>query len=499
LTLQIRLARKTGGYFWLQSELNYRPAEAGQPARIVGSMRDITEKQEAQSQIHRLAFYDQLTGLPNRRLFQEQAEKKLLEARKTGYFSALLFIDLDRFKAINDAQGHFAGDQVLIAVGASLAAAVRQIDIVARLGGDEFVVLLSSLGARGEHAVQHARMLANKVAAALDQDIMIDNVSLRITASIGAYVFAGEDSVLEQILRLADTAMYSAKAITKSRTGALDRSNISFFELAMQERVTRFHTMQDELKAALAERRFELWLQPQVDGDQVISGAEALLRLRRRDGSLLPPDAFIGVAEETGLIVAIGQWVRAEACRLLTAFPPARLPRLSVNVSAIEFRQPRMVETFLSRVEMIGIDPARLTLEITESLLIERLDETISHLERLSAAGMSISIDDFGTGYSSLAYLQRLPIKEIKIDKRFLREMLTDKRSADLTQTLIMLAKNFNFNVVAEGVETKVQASFLRAQGCKFMQGNLFGPPRPAAEFNLQRPLTTAPLSEQTR
>jgi diguanylate cyclase (GGDEF)-like protein/PAS domain S-box-containing protein len=493
---QFRLARQEGGYFWLQSEINFRPAEGDQPARIVGCLNDITEKQEAQSQIHRLAFYDQLTGLPNRRLFQEQAEERLLEARKAGYFSALLFIDLDRFKAINDAQGHFAGDQVLVAVGRSLSTAVRQNDIVARLGGDEFVVLLSRLGASGEQAVEHARMLANIVAGAIDQEIVIDDLKLRITASIGVYVFSGEDSMLEHILRLADTAMYSAKAITKSRAGALDRSNISFFELAMQERVTRFHTIQDELKSALAERRFELWLQPQVDGDQAISGAEALLRLRRRDGSLLQPDAFIGVAEETGLIVAIGQWVRAEACRLLAAFSPARLPRLSVNVSAIEFRQPRMVETFLSRVDMIGIDPARLTLEITESLLIDRLDETIFQLECLSAAGMTISIDDFGTGYSSLAYLQRLPIHEIKIDKRFLREMLTDKRSADLTQTLIMLARNFNFDVVAEGVETEVQAAFLRTHGCRFMQGNLFGVPRPAEEFNIGRPTRSEPLLE---
>jgi diguanylate cyclase (GGDEF)-like protein/PAS domain S-box-containing protein len=496
MVLQIRLARKEGGYFWLQSELNFRPAEGDQPARIVGSMNDITEKQEAQSQIHRLAFYDQLTGLPNRRLFQEQAEERLLEARKAGYFSALLFIDLDRFKAINDAKGHFAGDQVLVAVGASLTAAVRQNDIVARLGGDEFVVLLSGLGTRSKQAVEYARVLANKVAGAIDQEVVIDDVSMRITASIGAYVFSGEDSVLEQILRLADTAMYSAKAITKSRAGALDHSYISFFEVAMQERVTRFHKIQDELKAALAEQRFELWLQPQVDGNLTISGAEALLRLRRRDGSYLPPDEFIGVAEETGLIVVIGQWVRAEACRLLATFSKARLPRLSVNVSAIEFQQPRMVETFLARIDMIGIDPSRLILEITESLLIDRFDETIFQLQRLSAAGMTISIDDFGTGYSGLGYLQRLPIHEIKIDKRFLREMLTDKRSADLIQTFIMLAKNFNFDVVAEGVETQVQAKFLRAHGCRFMQGNLFGLPRPAAEFNLVPPANTEPLLE---
>ncbi len=492
--MHLRLARKEGGYFWLQSEINYRPAEADQPARIVGCLNDISEKQEAQSQIHRLAFYDQLTGLPNRRLFQEQAEARLREARKSGYFSALLFIDLDRFKAINDAQGHFAGDQVLVAVGKFLSAAVRENDIVARLGGDEFVVLLSGLGASRNQAVEHARMLANKVAAAIDQEVAIDEISMRVTASIGVYVFSGEDSALEQILRLADTAMYSAKAITKSRAGALDHSYISFFEVAMQERVTQFHTIQNELKAALAEQRFELWLQPQVDGNLKISGAEALLRLRRRDGSLLQPDEFIGVAEETGLIVPIGQWVRAEACRLLTTFSKARLPRLSVNVSAIEFRQPRMVETFLARVEMIGIDPSRLILEITESLLIDRLDDTIFQLQQLSAAGMTISIDDFGTGYSSLAYLQRLPIHEIKIDKRFLREMLTDKRSADLTQTLIMLAKNFNFDVVAEGVETQVQASFLRAHGCRFMQGNLFGEPRPADEFNL--PLTEPLLQD---
>ncbi len=476
---QFRLADKSGGYRWVRAELAYRPANGEAAPQIIGSWFDITEKQEAQSEIHRLAFYDQLTGLANRQLLQDQIEKTVLSARRHDFHSALLFIDLDRFKAINDAYGHATGDEVLVTVAKRLRLGLRASDTVARLGGDEFVVLLPKLGLDNPEATTRARALAEKIIAAIDRPITQGELTLRVTASVGIYVFSGQDHNMEKILRCADMAMYTAKSTTKKQAWSWGHSNISVFESAMQDMVAQYHAVQNEVKRALAEDRLELWLQPQVDGNGATIGAEGLIRLRRTDGVLIQPNNFITAAEETGLIVPIGQWVRAQACRLLAEFPPTQLPRLSVNVSAAEFHQPHIVADIGDLLRRSETNPSRLVLEITENLLIDRLDETIEKLEKLAAMGVGISIDDFGTGYSSLAYLQRLPITEIKIDKRFIHDMLIDRRSADLTQSLIMLGQNFGFSVVAEGVETQAQANFLRHHGCQYMQGYLFGAPTP--------------------
>ena len=476
---QFRLADKSGGYRWIRAELAYRPANGEAAPRIIGSWFDITEKQEAQNEIHRLAFYDQLTGLANRQLLQDQIEKTVLSAHRHGSHNALLFIDLDRFKAINDAHGHATGDEVLVAVAKRLRRGLRASDTVARLGGDEFVVLLPKLALDSHEATTRARTLAEKIIASIDRPITQGELTLRVTASVGIYVFSGQDHNMEKILRCADMAMYTAKSITKKQAWSWGHSNISVFESAMQDMVAQYHAIQSEVKRALAEDRLELWLQPQVDAKGATIGAEGLIRLHRTDGVLIQPNDFITAAEETGLIVPIGQWVRTQACRLLAKFPPAQLPRLSVNVSAVEFHQPHIVEDIGDLLRRSETDPSRLVLEITENLLIDRLDETIEKLEKLAAIGVGISIDDFGTGYSSLAYLQRLPITEIKIDKRFIHDMLIDRRSADLTQSLIMLGQNFGFSVVAEGVETQAQANFLRHHGCQYMQGYHFGAPTP--------------------
>jgi diguanylate cyclase (GGDEF)-like protein/PAS domain S-box-containing protein len=480
---QYRLADRAGGYRWIRSEMEYQPAQGAEPARIIGAWFDISEKQAAQNEIHRLAFYDQLTGLANRQMLKQQIENAARRTASGSDYAALLFIDLDGFKAINDAHGHAIGDQVLIAVARRLRRALRERDTVARLGGDEFVVLLPRLGNSSAQAAEQAGILARRIAAALERQITADDLVLHVTASIGIHSFNAKTMDMEQILRSADTAMYAAKAITKRRGWSLGHSNISLFEPVMQDRVTQYHAVQNELREALAQERFELWLQPQMDIAETITGAEALIRLHRPDGSLMQPDAFVQIAEESGLIVPIGQWVRAQACRLLARYSSAELPRLSVNISAIEFGQPRIVEQIIALLEKTHTDPRRLTLEITESLLIDGLDETIVKLDTLAAHGIGLSIDDFGTGYSSLAYLQRLPITEIKIDKRFVHGMLTDRRSADLTQSLIMLAKNFGFDVIAEGVETRAQAEFLNRLGCRVMQGFLFGRPRAAWDF----------------
>jgi diguanylate cyclase (GGDEF)-like protein/PAS domain S-box-containing protein len=478
-----RIMHKAGGYRWLRDELELLPATLDQPARIIGAWLDITEQQQAQEDIHRLAFFDTLTGLANRRLLQEHLTKCFIAARQTGHVGGLMSIDLDGFKTINDVHGHVVGDQVLIEVGKRLIANLRASDTVARVAGDEFIVLLPNLGRDQEEATARAVGLAKKLSAAIDERVSVGGAQVLATASIGISVFPNHGATFADILREADIAMYAAKATNNDRLWSGDLANIAVFEIAMQDTVTQRHQMQIAIRTALDEQRFELWLQRQVDVDGGVIGAEALIRLRHADGSLIPPNDFIPIAEENGLIVPIGQWVRVEACRLLATIDAVQLPRLSINVSAIEFRQPCFADEILDVLAAAKVDPQRLVVEITESLLIDRLDDTIVKLQKLSAHGIGISIDDFGTGYSSLAYLQRLPITEIKIDRRFIRDMLTDLRSARLTQSLIMLARHLGFDVIAEGVETEEQMAFLRLHDCTWMQGFYFGRPEPATHY----------------
>jgi diguanylate cyclase (GGDEF)-like protein len=489
-----RIAHKCDGYLWLQDEFQLLPATAEHPARIVGAWLDVTEKRQAKADIHRLAFYDTLTGLANRELLQLNLGQSFFASRLNSEIGGLMFIGLDNFKAVNEVHGHSIGDQVLVKIGRRLARCLRQSDTVARLGGDEFAVLLPRLGADQETATARAIALAAKLTDAIDLTMNIDQLSLQITASIGISLFQNQQSI-EQILREADLAMYVAKATMKNRAWPGGRSNVAVFDIAMQDTVTRRHRIENEIQEALAEHRFELWLQRQVDCTGKTIGAEALIRLRRPDGRIIFPDDFISVSEESGLIAVIGQWVRKEACQLLARMTLAQLPRLSINVSAIEFRQPRFADEILADLTQAGVDPARLTLEITESLLIDQLEETIAKLHQLTDRGIRISIDDFGTGYSSLAYLQRLPISEIKIDKRFVREMLDDVRSARLTQSLVMLARKMEFDVIAEGVETREQENLLVRHGCNNMQGYLFGRPEPVGKFLAPTVIDSEPVS----
>jgi diguanylate cyclase (GGDEF)-like protein/PAS domain S-box-containing protein len=478
-----RVARQAGEYRWIRDDCVLIAANDGQPARILGAWLDITEKKEAEAEIRRLAFFDSLTRLPNRRLMLNRLEACLSEARLSGQSGAVMLIDLDGFKEINDIHGHAAGDKVLEAVAERLSHGMRNTDTAARLGGDEFVVLMPELGDGQGKASARALLLAEKLASHIKMPIAIGDLQVSIGSSIGISLFPGHAVAPDELLRAADTAMYAAKAAARDQLWSSDHSSIAIFEPAMLAAVTHQHRIQAEIRAALAQNRFELWLQRQVDGSGKMTGAEALIRLRTGDGRLIPPLEFIPVAEASGLIVPIGQWIIAEAFSLLTQVHAVMLPRLSINISAIEFRQPQFVDNLLARLQDTAVDPDRLTIEITESLLIERVDETILKLQKLRDRGLRISIDDFGTGYSSLSYLQRLPISEIKIDRRFISEMLTDPRSAKVTQTLITVAQNMGFDVIAEGVETAEQAAFLQYHGCHAMQGFLFGWPEPAAQF----------------
>ena len=478
-----RMVHKSGGYRWLRDELELQSRSDARVARIQGAWIDVTESEQAQADIHRLTHYDSLTGLANRHFLQAGLVGVLAQARQTEDLGGLLLIDIDAFKMINDSYGFSMGDQVLVKIGHRLRDGLRASDMLARTGGNSFAVVLPRLGAKQEKAIARARAIAVKLNAAISRPIPLGNFSVCVTASIGIAFFPDRDSTAEDVLREADIALYAAKETAKDRIWESIDSNIAVFEPTMQDRLTASTRIQNEILGALAEGRFELYLQRQVNSNGGIAGAEALIRLRTTDGRLLLPNDFIPIAEESGLIVRVGEWLRSEACRLIARVDAVQLPRLSLNVSVIEFRQPRFVERILDDCAQAGADPSRLTLEITESVLVDHFDDTVVKFNELTARGIRISIDDFGTRYSILAYLQTLPISEIKIDKLFIRDMVSDVRSARLTQSIITLAKNMEIEVVAEGVETQEQIDFLRLHGCEIMQGFLFGEPEPLANY----------------
>ncbi len=478
-----RMMHKSGGYRWLRDELELQSRSDARVARIQGAWIDVTESEQAQADIHRLTHYDALTGLANRYFLQAGLTGILVQARQTEDLGGLLLIDIASFKAVNDSYGFSTGDQVLVKIGRRLRGGLRASDMLARTGGNSFAVVLTKLGPTQEKAVARARAIAVKLSAAISRPILFGNFSVCVTASVGIALFPNRDSTKEDVLREADIALDAAKETAKDRIWESAGSNISVFEPIMQDKLTASTRIQNEILGALTEGRFEFYLQRQVNSDGGIAGAEALIRLRATDGLLLFPNDFIPIAEESGLIVRVGQWLRCEACRLIARVDPVQLPRLSLNVSVIEFRQPRFVEHILNDCAQAGADPSRLTLEITESVLVDQFDDTVVKFNELRARGIRISIDDFGTRYSILAYLQRLPISEIKIDKLFIRDMVTDVRSARLTQSIITLAKNMEIEVVGEGVETQEQIDFLRLHGCEIMQGFFFGEPEPVANY----------------
>jgi diguanylate cyclase (GGDEF)-like protein/PAS domain S-box-containing protein len=478
-----RVRHKSGEYLWIRDELELHPATTERPARIVGAWLDISEKQHAESEIHRLSSYDVLTRIPNRQFFLARLEDALSQSIQQGDIGGVIYIDLDGFKAINDFHGHLIGDQVLIRLSERIVSGVRSTDTVARFGADEFVVLLPKLGDESYSINELIEKIASKMSGLIERPIIIDDLSLHVTGSMGISLFPTQDQSAENIVRMADIAMHTAKKQTRKIGKNREKSNILLFTNAMQDTITRRHQVESELHLALANDGFELLLQRQVNNKMETIGAEALIRRRSAEGHLLAPDDFIQIAEESGLIVPIGQWVRSTACRFLAMIDPIQLPRISVNVSVAEFYQYNFVGHLLVELGKARVDPSRLTLEITESLLVEKKEETISILRDLAENRIRISIDDFGTGYSSLAYLQNMPINEIKIDKHFTHEMMINQRSAGLTQTIIALGHNFGFDVIAEGVETIEQADFLIRQGCELMQGFLFGRPELAMDF----------------
>ncbi len=439
---------------------------------IVESLVVRHQRELAEITIRRQAHFDELTDLPNRRLLLSTLRQELAKADRHRRFGAVFFIDLDRFKAINDALGHAIGDELLVQVAQRIAHRLRREDTVGRLGGDEFVALLPEVGRERDAAGSHATRIADAIRAQFETPFMIQEHEIHLTISIGIALFPAAVEA-EDLLKFADVAMYRAK-----NEG---RDAVRLFSNEMQEAVNRQRHIEKGLRQALSQDEFELYFQPQYDVDGSITGAETLLRWNHPDNGLLTPGAFIEVAEQTGLIVGIGEWVLQSACEKLAQLPAAL--RLAVNVSPRQFIDTRFVENMEQIIADTGIDPQRLVIEITENLAMANIEHTIATIDRLKQLGLSFSVDDFGTGYSSLNYLHRLPVDELKIDQSFVRDLSPGSDNAVIVDTIIVMAQKLDLDIVAEGIETAAELDYLKSRHCDRFQGYHFSRPEPLADF----------------
>jgi diguanylate cyclase (GGDEF)-like protein/PAS domain S-box-containing protein len=467
---------KDGHVFDVEVSLNY----IAELKQMYAFFRDITERKRSEQQIHQLAFYDALTDLPNRRLLLDRLHQAMAVSMRNGRYGALLFLDLDHFKSINDTQGHAVGDLLLIEVARRLQSCVRDGDSVARFGGDEFVVLLEDLSSQPDEAAAQTESVAEKIRDTLSRPYLLKDYECLTTPSIGISLFLGYLENMEDLLKHADIAMYQSKTA--------GRDAIRFFDPDMQAAIEARSELDRQLRQALARMQFCLHYQIQVDGQGRPLGAEVLLRWKHPKRGLVHPMHFIALAEETGLIVPIGLWVLQTACAQLKAWQHNALTRdltLSVNVSAKQFLQADFVAQVQRLLLESGAQPYHLKLELTESAVLESVEETISKMQELKLLGLSFSMDDFGTGYSSLQYLKRLPLDQIKIDQSFVRDIATDPNDAAIVQTIIAMADSMDLGVMAEGVETREQREFLDKHGCQAFQGYLFSKPVPIEKFEI--------------
>ncbi len=475
--IEFQLRHKEGHYVPVLARGLILRDERGRPIRICGTNSDLTERKRAEQDIHQLAYFDYLTELPNRRMLMDQLHRIISRAARSGQWGALLFIDLDNFKLLNDTLGHDIGDVLLRQVAWRLRHAVRETDIVARLGGDEFVILLDSLGKDSKLAGAEAGQVAAKILAVCDEPYVLPSRVYRSTPSIGVALFNG-DHPADVVLRRADLAMYQAKAA--------GRNTLRFFDPAMQAVIDRRYALEHDLREGLLRDEFMLYCQPQFDAAGALAGGEVLLRWRRPDGEVVSPEEFIELAEGTGLVLPLGRWVLRETCKRLAGWrhnPQLAQVPLSVNVSAQQLRCTDFPEQVLGTVRDTGADPHLLGLELTESVMAENLDEVVAKMDRLRRGGVRFSIDDFGTGYSSLSYLKRFPLETLKIDRSFVHDIHVDPDAAAIVEVIIALARKLGLKVVAEGVEEEAQRRFLSDEGCDRFQGYLFGHPLAIDEF----------------
>jgi diguanylate cyclase (GGDEF)-like protein/PAS domain S-box-containing protein len=445
---------------------------------FVSTLRDVSERRQAEAQIHALAFFDPLTGLPNRSLLLERLRRATADAGRDGIHGAVLLLGLNNFKSFNDTMGHGMGDILLQQFAERLRASVREDDSVARHDGDQFVVILAGLSARTDVAALHVEVAASQLLAALNAPYTMSGAEHHGPSSMGIVLFKGAHESADNLLTQAMLAMYKAKQA--------GHNTMKFFDPEMERTLKQRVQLEADLRCALRERQFFLLYQPQVAVDRTLIGCEALVRWSHPQRALVSPAEFIPVAEETRLIVELGRWVLETACEQLAhwaAEPALAALTMAVNVSAQEFRQPDFVANVLAAVKRHGIDPSRLKLELTESLLVDNVNELIAKMHQIKDCGIGFSLDDFGTGYSSLSYLKRMPLDQLKIDQSFVRDMLTNHNDAAIVKSIVALSSSLGMNVIAEGVETHAQQQFLEQVGCLCYQGYYFGRPLALDQF----------------
>jgi len=468
----LRWRHRDGSYRTLESNASVLFDEAGQLIGFQGVDRDITERRQAEERIAFLAHHDALTGLPNRVLLRDRYEHARAMAERSRAKVAMLFLDLDNFKVVNDTLGHAAGDELLLAVVKRLSRCMRESDTISRQGGDEFILLLNDVP-----ELETVERIASEILGQLAEPVEINGHVLNASCSIGVAIYPEDGGDFDTLLQKADTAMYNAKDA--------GRNTYRFFDEQMNLQALEHLLLQNRLHQALFRAEFYLHYQPQIEiGSGRVIGVEALLRWKNQELGEVVPARFIPVAEGCGLIVPIGAWVMEEACRRAQAWRQAGWPDLtmSVNLSALQFRRAGLIETVAGALERSGLPPHLLELELTESILLQDVENNLDTVRRLKALGVRLSIDDFGTGYSSLSYLKRFAVDRLKIDRSFVRDISTDPDDAAIVRAVIQLARSLRLGIIAEGVETQEQLAFLREEGCQEVQGFLFSRPlAPAA------------------
>ncbi len=475
VNFEARFKRKNGELIWGLVSASVIELD-GVPC-VFSIRRDITERKRSEEIINHLAYFDQLTDLPNRTLLQDRLKQAMASSQRSGRYGALLLLDLDYFKTLNDTLGHDMGDLLLKQVAQRLTDCVREEDTVTRQGGDEFVVMLVSLSESQIEAASLVELIGEKISAAFSLPFKLKEIAYRISPSIGASLFLGQQTDIDMLLKQADLAMYKAKDA--------GRNTLRFFDPDMARDVLKRASLDNDLRDALQKEQFVLHYQAQMTGNQV-TGAEVLLRWQHPERGLVFPGEFIPVIEETGHILPVGQWVLETACQQLAAWaiqPEMSHLTIAVNISAHQLNHEEFVDQVLRALERSGANPQRLKLELTESLLVNHVEEIIGKMTVMKAKGVGFSLDDFGTGYSSLAYLKRLPLDQLKIDQSFVRDILTDPNDAAIARMIVVLAETLGLAVIAEGVETEAQRDSLMQQGCHGYQGYLFSRPVPLDEF----------------
>ncbi len=486
-SMELHITTQDGLYRDVHSRTSSRAGPDGRVAHLYGTVQDITDRKLVEAKMHRLAMYDTLTGLPNRQLFNEELVLAVARAARNNEHLAVMFIDLDRFKRINDTLGHATGDMLLKEVSVRLSQCLRANDYVgrdsrdvgadsgrvARLAGDEFTVTLDALA-----DPQDAARVARRILGEMSRPFVLNGQEVVVTASVGIAIFPQDGEQAEILLKNADVAMYQAKDLGKN--------TYQFFAGEMNSAAVEKLKLEGELRHALERKQFVLHYQPKIDAvSGHLTGVEALIRWQHPEWGLVPPGRFIPVAEEIGLIVSIGEWVLEEACRQKKAWREAGLPNIdmAMNLASPSFRQPDLVTRVAAALRQYGVPPAELCLEATESILMRDADATMATLNALRGLGVKLSIDDFGTGYSSLSYLRRFPIDQLKIDRSFVQDVTLNSDDAAIVAAIVSLANTLKLEIVAEGVETAEQARTLADQGCRIMQGFFFSKPVPAAEI----------------